>query len=86
MEDKAKRVMEWMEARPWYRQFVENLKNHPSTPGCRTPEELVGHCLRRNMDIIQNAFLWTRTPEGWSFWYKRNAELDGYMDDNNLWT
>jgi len=41
--------------------------------------------LRVQSPIIKNAFCWDKTPQGWEFWDKKNAEQIEWMEKREEW-
>ena len=63
-------IIEWLKSQEWYDAFAKNISP-------RTVENVVeDYCKKKcDMGIIDFAFIFQRTDEGYDFWYNANKEF-----------
>lgn len=73
-------IKEWLETRRWFKKFKRNLEKQAKLNPAL--QETVDNILEGQYGdrTISSAFKWGNTPEGLSYWSKRNIEFIQWFD------
>lgn len=73
------KASEWILKQPWLSQFVDNCIGDGATPA-----KILSYLLGENScDTVDEAFLWSCTPEGKNFWDNINDEMLDVSGEEN---
>lgn len=68
----------WLIKEGWYKQFINNT--------CAEQDKDFLDKIERNKlspyNVLMSAFIWSNTPEGEDYWYRRNLYLHRYLQEN----
>lgn len=73
-------IKAWLEARPWYEQFENNVMRDWSNTSKGIKRTLSGE---NGITTIALAFNWQLTDEGFEFWKAIDEQFRKWYDDEN---
>lgn len=73
------KASEWILKQSWLSQFVDNCVAYGDSP-----QEILFFLLGQDTNwTINDAFRWSKTPEGEDFWSKIDGEISEVSEDEN---